>query len=1614
MMGTDELAFTRESFLAAAERVAPSRPNRPGVNALLPYLEQYRADAFSEDFVALTTEDALALALDLWDFSNEQENLEQRAIRVREAVGHDGRPLKMSVAEIVGPDMAFLVDSAINTCQSARLEIRAVLHPVLANGDGARSMIQIHLPLLHADQRADLQRRLTDTYTDVGWVNYDHQAMRAKMLECVESLVSLRISADRTSEEITESREFLNWLAGDHFTFLGARDYSYAPEPPVDAPSFDPQSGLGILRDPTRRILNRSARPTETTSAMLEHLAEPTPVSVAKASFISTVHRRVHADFIGIKRYDTRGVACGETRFVGLFTSDAYTRDAGEVPLIRRKIARVKDSFARGSRFSTKRLDAVLKSFPRDELFQASEEDLARIAIGVLHLQIRPRTRLFIRRDRFDRYVSALLYTPRDSFNSDLRARAHQILAEAFGGRTSAYYPSFGDGPLARVHLIVGLNPEHPEPDEDSLDLQMRQLFETWEGALGRFARSSGADLSLIEGVSATAAYREAFTPEEGLADILAMSKMPKGQALSTRIWGPEMEAGVSRLKIYHREKALDLAEIVPVLERMGLHVRHEVAYPVTFRVSEDAEPETIYVHDVLLDRPAGQARLGQNFEAAFEAIWGRRTENDGFNSLVVALGVDWRHAALLRTLCRYRSQSGLDPSESAQVEAMRNNPQIMANLAKLFAAKFDPGMPGDLEARKLVCAPLSAQIVKQLESVRSLDEDRVLRRLHDLVLAVQRTNFYLSETPERQDSYISIKIDSAMAYPLPAPVPYREIFVWSPEVEGLHLRFGPVARGGLRWSDRREDYRAEVLGLVKAQQVKNAVIVPVGAKGCFYPKDIPADASREDAMAIGTHAYKTFVTALLQLTDNLVEGASVRPSRMIAWDGDDPYLVVAADKGTATFSDTANAISVRAGFWLGDAFASGGSAGYDHKKMGITARGAWEAVKRHFREMGRDIQSEPFDVIGIGDMSGDVFGNGMLLSKHTRLRAAFDHRHIFLDPAPRNLEACWEERKRLFDMGRSSWADYDTSLISTGGGVFDRSLKSIALSPEIRGLIGQDVEVMSPAELIHALLKAETDLLWFGGVGAYIKSSQESHTDVSDKANDAIRVNAGQVRARVIGEGANLGVTQAARIEFARRGGRINTDAIDNSAGVDSSDREVNIKILLKEAIALEDIRSADRDALLESMTDDVARLVLRNNYDQTGALSAWEYSAATDLDSHERLIEQLETAGKLNREVEGLPSPEEFRALRDGGQGLTRPELAVLMAYAKLDLYARLVDSSAPDDPAMGFLLRDYFPPALAKLDKARDQHRLRREIVATRLSNRIVNLAGPTFAAEKCAAGADAGRLAQAFECALEIFGLTELFERIDALDSEQKAAAQVLMTAETSENLRLIAGALTEDSALLEGQGGAALIERYRDATRELQAILPQALSPLVRARVEARAERYVQAGAPVELARSVAFVRASASAREAIEISRQTEWPLKAAALIQHQVGRQLGLDQMRAAARDLAPHDPWERIALAGVADDLPRQQIQLAIAAIETAKRDRVPPHMVGLDEAARLVDGWIAPNRAFADRLTQPAGSFENSGMWSLAKLVLLGDAVREFVMASRRTASTDAVDR
>jgi glutamate dehydrogenase len=1058
------------------------------------------------------------------------------------------------------------------------------------------------------------------------------------------------------------------------------------------------------------------------------------------------------------------------------------------------------------------------------------------------------------------------------------------------------------------------------------------------------------------------------------------------------------------RCKFYVRDDVLALSATVPILENLGLFVESEINFELHLAAAAGREARVIHVHELEARAADGAAidldGAGRQFEAAFAAIWTGKAENDGFNRLILKLAIPWREAALMRALARYRQQSGLDPSQAVQEEALAAYPEITSLLLALFRVRFDPNLPEDLEARADWGAQIGEKIEAALNGVPSLDHDRALRRLAALINAIVRTSYYQAGASK---THMSFKIASGELVDLPAPKPYREIWVASPQVEGVHLRMGPVARGGLRWSDRRDDFRTEVLDLVKAQQVKNAIIVPVGAKGGFFPKRLPprgAAGYREE----GEAAYRVFLRGLLDITDT-IEGEAVRaPADVVRWDGDDPYLVVAADKGTATFSDIANSISAEYGFWLGDAFASGGSAGYDHKVMGITAKGAWEAVKRHFREMGKNIQEEPFSVIGVGDMSGDVFGNGMLLSKQIRLVAAFDHRDIFIDPNP-DAAKSWAERKRLFDLPRSSWADYDKTLISAGGGVFSRALKAIPITAEIAALTGLAAPHAAPSELISALLKAECELLWFGGIGAYVKARAESNADVGDKANDGLRVNAEDLRADVIGEGANLGVTQLGRIAFARKGGRINTDAVDNSAGVDTSDHEVNIKILLADVIRSGALAVGDRDALLASMTDEVGRLVLSDNYDQTLALSIAEAAAPADLDSHERFMQRLESAGKLSRAVEQLPRASQIAELRAMHQGLTRPELAKLIAYAKIDLFDALTASAAPDDPAFADDLEAYFPPELSRFAEQRRRHRLRREIIATQLADDIVNRCGPSFVDRVCeAARVGPVAVACAFEAGRRIFDARALSARVNALDNEVSAAAQVAMHREIGMAMRRFATYLARHAGFLPEAGGAgieAVVAAYERPVAEVRGKLWDYLTDAARNEVATREAMLAELGAPRALAREAAQLRAQGAALDIADLARKSGWPVAAAALVYREIGAQFGLDALRAAAFALKLDQHWDRLAVRRASEDLFEDQRVLAEGA---GAAIGAPPDAPSADWAAGAVREWVERLGAPALRAREAFDELASHGPWTFAKVMIVTGEVNALANAQR----------
>jgi len=1554
------------------------------------FLQQVHDDCAADELSDFSPADLGAAMADLWRFGEGANG--EPLIRLRHWTG------KRDLLEIVQDDKPFLVDSVMGEVAEGGYSVRAMVHPVVELEGGRRlSLIQVHLDAVGEDRAEALIAAIRLVLADVRVAVDDFKAMRAWMRRAIDELAAARIPA--SDEEREEALGFLRWLEGERFVFLGARVYEYprtadggyAPEEPL----IRPEGSLGVLRDDARSVLRRANEPAVLSPHLRRYLETDAPLIVAKSNLRSRVHRRGYMDYVGIKRYGPDGRPSGEVRFVGLFTAEAYEEPVREVPLIRRKAARVLDraNTVPGGH-NEKRLRNIVETYPRDELFQTGEDELLAIASGILHLYDRPRVRLFMRRDPFDRFVSVLFFVPRERYDSAVRRRAGAILAEAFGGHVSAYYPNFSDAPLARVHFIIAVQPgHHREPDLGTLEAQLTETARTWEDRFEAAVREGGVPAGHV--AEALARYAHAFSPgyrdrydaAEALTDIAVVGAMTT-EAVRVRAYRlPTDEAIYFRFKLYRPGGAAPLADVLPILEHMGLKAIIEEGFPIC-----PTGRDPVWVHEFLIEDPAGAdlslADVAAAFEDAFVAVWTGKTESDGFNRLVLELGVSWREAALIRALARFRQQTGLDPSQAVQEAALSDHPEVARLILRLFAIKFDPATGADLKAREEQARGVMAEIIEALQQVDSLDADRVLRRLALLVGAAKRTNYYQAKP------YISFKIASGELEDLPAPKPFREIFVWAPHVEGVHLRFGPVARGGLRWSDRRDDFRTEVLGLVKAQQVKNAVIVPVGSKGGFYPKCLPKGGSPDAVREEAVRAYKTFLFGLLDLTDNIdASGKVVHPDGVICHDADDPYLVVAADKGTATFSDAANGVAEDYGFWLGDAFASGGSAGYDHKAMGITARGAWEAVKRHFREMGKDIQIEPFTVVGVGDMSGDVFGNGMLLSEQTRLIAAFDHRHIFIDPDP-DAAVSFAERKRLFALPRSSWDDYDRAKVSKGGEVYARVLKSVTLSPEAAAALDLKPVPMTPADVITAILMAKVELLYLGGIGTYVKARGETNADAGDKANDAVRIDGADLRCKVVGEGANLGFTQAGRIEFARAGGRINTDAIDNSAGVDTSDHEVNIKILTGMEEAAGKLTRPDRDALLAEMTDDVAAHVLAHNYDQTLALSLLEQEAASEIAAHGQFMTELVEKGRLDRKVEGLPGPTAMLDLAQAGKGLTRPELAVLLAYGKLDLFHDTVASPAPDDPYFFEPLKGYFPKPLWRFEDDMARHRLRREIIATVLGNEIVNLCGPTFPSRlRAAAGCDTAALVIAFEAARRVLRIDEEWDSVAALDNKVPAPAQLALFQALSAAQRAQTFWLAR-RAKVDGVTVQGLIDEFRPAVDELKTLIPGVLSPYEQETVAKRTAAFVKAGAPEDLAQQIAALQWLTTAADLVDLAGASRQPLANVTRLYHQVGAAFAFDRMRAAAGAFRGGDSFERLATRRLIEDMLCEQTSLTGAVLKTAN---------GADPKAAVAD-WSAQHAEPVQGVKSAVEDIEKAGGdWTFAKLTIVNAALRELVNAA-----------
>ncbi|MFE9428052.1 NAD-glutamate dehydrogenase [Kitasatospora sp. NPDC006697] len=1539
-----------------------------------------------------------------------------------------------TVVEVVTDDMPFLVDSVTNELSRQNRAIHLVIHPQLVvRRDITGKLLEIldidacarsqaggtewpadatveswmHIEIDRESDRADLRAIESDlrrVLGDVREVVEDWAKMRTAALRLADELAE-QPPAHLPEQEVGEAWELMRWLADDHFTFLGYREYDLVEHQGEEVLRALAGTGLGILRSdplshdtdhhPVSESFGRLSAPVRAKAHEKKLLV------LTKANSRSTVHRPAYLDYVGVKKFDAAGNVVGERRFLGLFSSAAYTESVTRIPVVRRKVQEV----VTGSGFSAESHDGrdllqILETFPRDEIFQTPADELLRIAGSVLYLQERRKLRLFLRQDEYGRYFSAMVYLPRDRYTTRIRERLMDILMQELNGATIDYTVYATESVLTRLHFVVRVAPgselsELTEAEVERLEAKLAEAARFWMDGFNdqlhtELGEERAAELAHKYANAFPDGYRADFTARTAVADLKQIEALHGEGDFRLNLYQP-VGAGDDerRFKIYRVGGPISLTEVLPVLQRLGVEVLDE--HPYALRRSDAT---TAWVYDFGLKlREATELtdEARERFQEAFAATWTGRAENDGFNGLILTAGLNWRQAVVLRAYAKYLRQAGSTFSQDYMEDALRNNAHTTRLLVNLFEARLSP-------SHQLGAGELGEAILEELsgalDEVVSLDEDRILRSFLHLIKATLRTNFFQRTAGGEWHPYVSMKFDPHAIPDLPAPRPAFEIWVYSPQVEGVHLRFGKVARGGLRWSDRREDFRTEILGLVKAQMVKNTVIVPVGAKGGFVAKQLPDPSVDRDAwLAEGISAYKTFISALLDITDNLKAGQVVHPADVVRHDEDDTYLVVAADKGTATFSDIANGVAEEYGFWLGDAFASGGSAGYDHKGMGITARGAWESVKRNFRELGLDTQTEDFTVVGIGDMSGDVFGNGMLLSEHIRLVAAFDHRHIFLDPNP-EAAASYAERRRLFDLPRSSWDDYDRSLISAGGGVFPRSAKSIQLSPQVRAALGVESAKLTPAELMKRILQAPVDLFWNGGIGTYVKAERETNADVGDKANDAIRVDGGQVRARVIGEGGNLGCTQLGRIEYAQSGGPagsggwINTDAIDNSAGVDTSDHEVNIKILLNQVVADGDMTVKQRNTLLAEMTEEVGFLVLRNNYAQNVVLANAVAQAHSMVNVHSRMINRLEADGQLDRALEFLPSERQLKERQAGGHGLTQPELAVLLAYTKITLADELLATGLPDDPYFRDTLHLYFPTKLReKFAEAVDNHALRREIITTLIVNDTVNRGGCTFAFRlREETGATYEEIARTHTAARAVFGLEQIWDAVEALDNQVPAEVQTRMRLHSR---RLVERAtrwmLNNRRQPLDIAGTIAFFQERVD---QVWSSLPKPLRGEDLAWYQHILGELTEAGVPEGLAARVSGLSSAFPTLDITVVADRAGKDVGEVAELYYDLADRLGIAHLLDRIIELPRTDRWSSMARASIREDLFAAHAQLTADVLACGAAGATP---------SERYEAWAKENGTLLSRAQTTLDDIRGSDTYELSSLSVAMRVIR-----------------
>jgi len=1593
------LEQSRSQQLHAAAELA----QRGRGTAVEPFLRRYYRHVATEDLLARAPADLLGAALAHEDLARQRAVGTVNVSVINPTVESEGWASGHTVVLIVLDDMPFLVDSVTAELNKHERGIHLVVHPQLVvrrdavgaleevldldkapDGEfGVATESWMHLEIDRvesAEERAGISAGLCKVLGNVRDAVEDWPKMRDN---CVSVSASLNDEAPQgiTETEASSTARFLEWLAADHFTFLGYREYTLDTEGDDVVLRARPGTGLGLLRydRPGSDAFARLSAAAQV-KAREKHL-----LIITKANSRATVHRSVYLDYIGVKTFDDSGEVTGERRFLGLFASSAYTESILNIPILdeRARDILVRAGFTSQSH-SGKDLLEVMESYPRDELFQTDHEELLDVTLAVLRLQERRKTQLFLRKDVYGRFMSCLVFLPRDRYNTSVRLKMEAILRAAFHAASVDFTTRVAESTLARLHFVVRVprGSSIPEVDPAALERDIIDATRTWDEDLAEAMRAehgeeAGARLIGLYGKGFPEAFKEDFHPRVAVADVRRMESLEAEDTVDLNLYRqPGAPTDERRFKLYRRG-SLSLTQILPLFTHMGVEVTDERPYEIS-----RGDGVKLHVYDFGLRAPtseawgtdAGRDERRALVQDAVRAVWRGQAESDGFNALVLGAGLGWRQVVILRAVAKYLRQTQSTFSQDYVQAALVSNAALARQLVELFETRFDPHRFGGRTGEKRAHAEkvVVDAVNEGLDAVKSLDHDRIIRALLSVIKAGTRTSYYQVDPAGLPRPYVSIKLNPKKLPDLPAPRPMFEIWVYGPRVEGVHLRFGKVARGGLRWSDRREDFRTEILGLVKAQTVKNAVIVPTGSKGGFFAKQLPDPTVDRDAwLAEGIESYQLFISGLLDVTDNLVAGRAVPPPDVVRHDQDDSYLVVAADKGTATFSDIANAKARDYGFWLDDAFASGGSAGYDHKAMGITARGAWESVKRHFRETGLDTQTQEITVVGVGDMSGDVFGNGMLLSEHIRLVAAFDHRNIFLDPTP-VAATSFAERQRLFALQRSSWADYDTSLISTGGGVYDRAAKAVPISPEAANALGlrTGTRSMTPAELMKAILLAPVDLLWNGGIGTYVKASTESNAEIGDRANDAIRVNGSALRAKVVGEGGNLGASQLGRIEAAFAGVRINTDAIDNSAGVDTSDHEVNIKILLTGMTQAGDMTLEQRNRLLASMTHEVAAQVLRDNYEQNVLLGNARAQEHSMLPVHQRLIHALEERGDLDRALEFLPSDAEIGKRHADGRGLKSPEFSVLVAYAKLALKDDLLPSALPDDAWFQQTLTDYFAePIRSRYAEDLTTHPLRREIITNSVVNSMVNRGGITFAfraAEET--GARPELVARAFVVCREIFDLASYVADVEALDNVVSTQTQTALYLEFRRLLdRAVRWFLTTRPSTIDV---GAEVARFQGHVAEYAPKIHGLLQGSERKRLERRAKELEKLGAPQEFAVRAASLLDLFSLLDAIEIAEEMTVPVPDVVGVYYYASERFSIDEMLSRVSQLPRDDRWDALARGAMRDDLYAVLDSLTRSVLATSDPGGTP---------AERFEAWAVANSDALARARTALGGIE-----------------------------------